>query len=125
MSFFLNLVIKSVFLNLGYFSIARLASLVLSLYISAYLFSIKEKSPSTLFLAIIKYVEDSVNARYDKVNGNVQVLIMVEDSIRFYSMFLPIIYTEIVQQTRRSLSEDLNQIQRLIRRRARPKILLA
>ncbi len=80
---------------------------------------------STLFLAIIKYVEDNINARYDTINGNIQILLMVEDSIRFYSMFLPIIYTEIVQQTRRSLSEDLNEMQRLIRRRARPKILLA
>lgn len=79
----------------------------------------------TLFLAIIKYVEDSINVHSDTVNGNVQVLIMVEDSIRFYSMFLPIIYVEIVQQTRRSLSEDLNELQRLLRRRTRPKILLA
>ncbi|MCX6666099.1 MAG: hypothetical protein NT038_08615 [Euryarchaeota archaeon] len=79
----------------------------------------------TLFLAIIKYVEDSVNVRYDTVNGNVRVVIMVEDSIYYYSMFLPILYTEIVQQTRRSLSEDLNEMQRQLRRRARPKILIA
>ena len=79
----------------------------------------------TLFLAIIKYVEDSVNVRYDTVNGNVRVLIMVEDSIYHYSMFLPMLYTEVVQQTRRSLSEDLNEMQRQLRRRARPKILLA
>ena len=68
----------------------------------------------------IKYIEDNINVPYDTINGNVQVLIMVEDSIRFYSMFLPIIYTEIVQQTRRSLSEDLNEMQRLLRRRTRP-----
>ena len=80
---------------------------------------------STLFLAIIKYVEDRANARYDTKNGNVRVIIMVEDTIRHYSMFLPIIYTELVQQTRRSLSEDLNQMQRLLRRRARPRVLLA
>ena len=80
---------------------------------------------STLILAIIKYVEDSINARYDTKNGNVRVIIMVEDTPRHYSMLLPIIYTEIVQQTRRSLSEDLNEMQRLLRRRARPKILLA
>jgi response regulator RpfG family c-di-GMP phosphodiesterase len=80
---------------------------------------------SALFLTIIKYVEDTINARYDTANGNVRVLIMLEDSIHHYSTFLPIIYTEIVQQTRRSLSEDLNEMQRLLRRRARPKILLA
>ena len=78
----------------------------------------------TLFLAIIKYIEDSINVRYDTVNGNVRVVIMVEDSIYDYSMFLPILYTEVVQQTRRSLSEDLNEMQRQLRRRARPKILL-
>ena len=80
---------------------------------------------STLFLAIIKYVEDGINTKYDTKNGNVRVIIMVEDTIHHYSMLLPIIYSEIVQQTRRSLSEDLNEIQRLLRRRARPKILLA
>jgi len=80
---------------------------------------------STLFLAAIKYVEDSINVQYDTINGNVRVLLMLEDSIHHYSMFLPIIYTEIVQQTQRSISEDLNEMQRLLRRRARPKILIA
>jgi len=80
---------------------------------------------SALFLAIIKYVEDRINAKYDTKNGNVRVIIMVEDTIRHYSMLLPMIYTELVEQTRRSLSEDLNEMQRLLRRRARPKILLA
>lgn len=80
---------------------------------------------STLFLAIIKNIEDSVNAKFDTKNGNVRVIILVEDSIHHYSMLLPLIYTELVQQTRRSLSEDLNEMQRLLRRRARPKILLA
>jgi len=80
---------------------------------------------STLFLAIIKYVEDAVNAHDDTINGNVRVIIMVEDSIRFYSTLLPIFYTEIVRQTQRAISEDLNEMQRLITRRARLKILLA
>lgn len=80
---------------------------------------------STLFLAIIKCIEDSINTQFDTRIGNVQVIILIEDSIRYYSMFLPLIYTEIVRQTQRSLSEDLNNLQRLLRRRARPKILLA
>ena len=79
----------------------------------------------TLFLTIIKYIEDSINVRYDTITGNVQVLIMVEDSIYYYSMLLPILLTEVVQQTRHSLSDDLNEMQRLLRRRARPKIMLA
>jgi len=80
---------------------------------------------TSLFLAIIKSIEDKFNAEYDTVNGNVQVIIYVEDSIRDYSNLLPIIYSEIVEQTQRSISEDLNEMQRLLRRRARPKILLA
>ncbi len=80
---------------------------------------------SSLFLAIIKYIEDKINAPYDTVNGNVQIILIIEDSIRDYSSLLPIIYSEIVNQTQRSISEDLNEIQRLLRRKARPKILLA
>ena len=80
---------------------------------------------TSLFMAIIKYVEDKINAKYDTVNGDVRVIILVEDSIRFYSVFLPLIYTEIVKQTQRAISEDINEMQRLLRRRARPKILLA
>jgi hypothetical protein len=79
----------------------------------------------SLFIAIIKYVEDRINARYDTVKGNVRVLIMIEDSVRYYSMFLPLIYTEIVRQSQRLISEDLNELQRLLRIRVRPKILLA
>ena len=82
------------------------------------------KGDSRLILAIIKYVEDKINAQNDTSIGNVRVIILLEDSIEYYSLFLPIIYTEIVRQTRRSLSEDLNETQRLLRRRARPKILL-
>jgi len=80
---------------------------------------------TSLFMAIVKFIEDKINVRYDTINGNVQVIIVLEDSIRDYSMLLPVIYSEIVQQTQRSISEDLNEMQRLLRRRARPKILIA
>jgi CheY-like chemotaxis protein len=80
---------------------------------------------TSLFTVIIKLVEDKINAPHDTANGNVQVIIMLEDSIRDYSTLLPVIYSEIVEQTQRSISDDLNEIQRLLRRRARPKILLA
>jgi len=79
---------------------------------------------TSLFMAIVKYVEDNINVKYDTEYGNVQVIIITEDSIRDYSMLLPVIYSELVQQTQRSISEDLNEMQRLLRRRARPKILL-
>jgi len=80
---------------------------------------------SNLFIAIIKYIEDRINARYDTIHGNVGVIIVVEDSVRYYSMFLPIIYAELVQQTQRLISEDLNEMQRRLRMRVRPKVLLA
>jgi CheY-like chemotaxis protein len=79
---------------------------------------------TSLFMAIVKCVEDKINVQYDTVNGNVQVIIVVEDSIRDYSLLLPVIYSKIVQQTQRSISDDLNEMQRLLRRRARPKILV-
>jgi CheY-like chemotaxis protein len=79
---------------------------------------------SSLFMAIVKYVEDKINVQYDTINGNVQVIIVIEDSIHDYSTLLPVLYSEIVEQTTRSISDDLNEMQRLIRRRARPKILL-
>ena len=79
---------------------------------------------TSLFMAIVKYVEDKINVEFDTVNGNVQVIIVLEDSIRDYSMILPVVYSEIVQQAQRSISDDLNEMQRLLRRRARPKILL-
>lgn len=80
---------------------------------------------SNLFLAIVKSLEDKLNSSFDTKTGNVRVIILVEDSIRYYSMFLPLLYTEIVHQAERSISEDVNEVQRLLRRRARPKILLA
>ena len=80
---------------------------------------------TSLFLAIIKSIEDTINATYDTTNGNVQIILVLEDSIRDYSILLPVIYSEIVEQTQRSISEDLNEMQRLLRRRARPKILIA
>ena len=80
---------------------------------------------TSLFLAIIKYIEDAINAPFDTVKGYVQIILVIEDSIRDYSSLLPVIYSEIVKQTQRSISDDLNEIQRLLRRKARPKIILA
>ncbi|MFO8074227.1 MAG: PEP/pyruvate-binding domain-containing protein [Polyangia bacterium] len=78
-----------------------------------------------LFLAIIKYVEDKLNAWHDAREAGVQCLILVEDSVLFYSSYLPLLYTEIMQQTRSLLGDSLNRMQRLLRMHARPKVLLA
>ncbi|MFC1776655.1 histidine kinase, partial [Pseudomonadota bacterium] len=80
---------------------------------------------SRMLLTIIKYVEDKKNVEADTELVGVRVIILVENSVRFYSSFLPLIYTEIMQQTSALLSESINSANRLLRMRARPKILLA
>ena len=80
---------------------------------------------SRMLLTIIKFVEDRRNVEADTQLVGVRVIILVENSVRFYSSFLPLIYTEIMQQTSALLSESINSSNRLLRMRARPKILLA
>ena len=80
---------------------------------------------SKILLTIIKFVEDKINVEADTNLVGVRVIILVENSVRFYSSFLPLIYTEIMQQTSKLLSESINSANRLLRMRARPKILLA
>ncbi|HHQ48988.1 MAG TPA: histidine kinase, partial [Acidobacteria bacterium] len=76
-------------------------------------------------LAMIKQVEDRRNADRDVIEGGVQAIILVEDEVRFYSAYLPHIYTEVTTQTGRLMAEGVNLSHRLLRIRARPKILLA
>ncbi|MCP4591075.1 MAG: histidine kinase, partial [bacterium] len=83
------------------------------------------RGDAKILLAIIKYVEDELNAEHDTRVGNVRVVILVENSVRFYSAYLPLIYTELMKQTQMLMSESLNCVQKLLRMRARPKILLA
>lgn len=78
-----------------------------------------------LLLAIVKNVEDHLNARRDTKNAMVRVIILVEDSPYYASKLLPFMYKEIVQQTQDVLDESLNQEHRILKMRARPKILLA
>lgn len=78
-----------------------------------------------LLLAIIKLIEDKMNAEHDILEVGVQCIIMVEDSIRYYSSFLPNIYKLVFVQSQSFMSEALNQHQRMLRMRGRPKILLA
>ncbi len=78
-----------------------------------------------LFLAIIKHVEDEFNAWHDAKIAGVQCILLVEDSPQFYSSYLPMLYTELVVQTQRLMADGLNSVQKFVRMRARPKILLA
>ncbi|HXX01665.1 MAG TPA: PEP/pyruvate-binding domain-containing protein, partial [Candidatus Acidoferrales bacterium] len=78
-----------------------------------------------ILIAIVKYVEDKRNVLHDTRAMGVPVLLMVEDNIRYYSSFLPVIYTELIKQSRRVIQEGINVAHKLVRMQARPKILLA
>jgi len=78
-----------------------------------------------ILISIVKYIEDKRNVLHDTHAMNVPVMLVVEDDIRYYSVFLPVIYTELISQSRRLLSEGLNVAHKLVRMRARPKILLS
>ena len=78
-----------------------------------------------LLLALIKNVEDHRNVEDDIKQAMVRVIIYVEDSPVYRSLFLPLIYNEVVRQTQSVLDESLNERHRLSRMRARPKILMA
>lgn len=80
---------------------------------------------SSILLAAIKSIEDERNVAHDTKLGMVRVIVVIEDNPRYLSMFLPLIYTEVVSQTRALIDEDLNDRDRLMRMRARPKILIA
>jgi CheY-like chemotaxis protein len=78
-----------------------------------------------ILIAIVKYVEDKRNVLHDTRAMGVPVLLVVEDNIRYYSSFLPVIYTELIKQSRRVIQEGINVAHKLVRLQARPKILLS
>lgn len=78
-----------------------------------------------ILLGIVKFVEDRLNAEHDTRVGDVRTIILVENSVRFYSTYLPLIYGEVVKLTQSLMSEGVSLVHRLLRQRARPKILLA
>ncbi|MCF8221559.1 MAG: phosphoenolpyruvate synthase [Bacteroidales bacterium] len=80
---------------------------------------------ASLLLAIIKLLEDRMNAEYDIDVVGVQAIILVEDSIRYISAYLPNLYKIILKQSRDFQQEALNPHQKMLKMRGRPKILLA
>lgn len=78
-----------------------------------------------LIIGIIKLIEDKMNADEDILQGGVQAILLVEDSIRFYSTYLPELYKLILLQNTEFLKDAFNEQQQILRKRARPKILLA
>lgn len=80
---------------------------------------------SDLLLAIIKLIEDRMNADFDIQEVGVQAILLIEDSVRYISAFLPVLYKVILEQSMEFMKEALNEHQKMLRRRGRPKILLA
>ena len=78
-----------------------------------------------LIVAIIKLFEDQKNAEVDILGIGVQAILLVEDSVRYYSTYLPELYRMVLLQSAEFLKETLNDQQKKARKRSRPKILLA
>lgn len=81
---------------------------------------------SKLFVGMMKYVEDMRNAEDDTRSGLVRVILLIEDSVRYYSRYLPVLYKVILKQTQGLIEEEKAvETYKLLRIRARPKVLLA
>ncbi len=80
---------------------------------------------TNLILSIIKLIEDRMNIAHDIQESGVQMILLVEDSIRFYSSILPNLYSYILAQSKRFATEALNKHQATLRMRGRPKVVLA
>jgi len=80
---------------------------------------------SQLLVAIIKLIEDKMNVDDDVESAGVQTILLVEDSVRFYSSALPHLYKFVLEQSKEFSKEALNAHQQMLRMRGRPKILLA
>ena len=80
---------------------------------------------SNVFLAMIKYIEDKKNIEQDIQNGNVRMILLVEDSIQYYSRYLPMLYTNIMTQTQNLIEdESADELHLILKMRARPKVIL-
>jgi len=81
---------------------------------------------SKVFLAMTKYVEDKKNVAKDTRIGDVRIILLVEDSIRYYTRYLPILYSILMKQTQNVVQEhSVDDLHKILKMRGRPKILLA
>ncbi len=78
-----------------------------------------------LIIAIIKLLEDRVNAEHDILEEGVRAILLIEDSVRYYSSYLPTLYKLVLRQNSDAISDTLNEKQQTTRKRSRPKILMA
>ncbi len=80
---------------------------------------------SNLLLAITKLIEDAMNVEHDTETVGVQIILLVEDSVRFYSSALPALFKIVLEESKEFSKEALNEHHKMLRMRGRPKILLA
>ena len=80
---------------------------------------------SKLFIAMIKSAEDRMNAEYDVKIGQVRIVLLIERSIEYYSLYLPLYYSEVMKLTQELIDFELHETDKRLRMRARPKILMA
>ena len=78
-----------------------------------------------LIIAIIKLLEDRMNAEHDILEEGVRAILLIEDSVRYYSSYLPTLYRLVLRQNSDAISDTLNEKQQTMRKRSRPKILMA
>ena len=78
-----------------------------------------------LIIAINKLIEDRMNAPHDILEEGVRAILLVEDSVRYYSTYLPQLYKLVLQQNSIAIRDALNEKQQLLRKRSRPKVLMA
>jgi len=80
---------------------------------------------SNVFLAMIKYIEDKKNAAKDTRIGGVRIILLVEDSVKYYSRYLPLLFASVMTQTQALVSdESTDELHKIFKYRARPKVLL-
>lgn len=82
---------------------------------------------SRIFFTITKLLEDKVNVENDTKIGYARVILLVEDSARYYSRYLPLLYTSVLNQTKRIIDDvsKMDELYKILRLRARPKVMLA
>ena len=78
-----------------------------------------------LIIAIIKLIEDRANADHDILEEGVRAILLVEDSVRYYSTYLPLLFKLVLKQNSIAIRDALNEKQQLLRKRSRPKVIMA
>ena len=80
---------------------------------------------SNVFLTMIKYIEDKRNVARDTVLGGVRIVLLVEDSVKYYSRYLPLLFSSVLTQTQSLVSDNsTDELHKIFKYRARPKVLL-